>query len=178
MCLDTGSPVLVDCKFGSETVDEGDSGGRLQRISSRINHIVVEGAAGSTTSTEEDKMKDLSPQRVSRRIKDVIVGGAAGSTTSTGEEQGRIFVCKGSSASTTSSTEDQQQDQGHRRRRNSGQIIHVETEDQKDLHRQRSGAEVFYIHRYQVIAISCYFDFSSLQSRVVPVWGWLSLDVF
>ena len=27
--LDTGSPILVDCKFGSETVDEGDSGGRL-----------------------------------------------------------------------------------------------------------------------------------------------------
>ena len=26
--------------------------------------------------------------------------------------------------------------------------------------------------------ISCYFEFSSLQSRVVSVWGWLSLCVF
>ena len=78
VCLDTGSPVLVDCKFGSETVDDGDSRGRLQGS-----------AAASTTSTEEDQMKDLRlqesaadqphhRQRISSRIKDIIVGGTAG----------------------------------------------------------------------------------------------------
>ena len=30
VCLNTGISVLVDCKFGSKAVDEGDSGGRLQ----------------------------------------------------------------------------------------------------------------------------------------------------
>ena len=65
MCLNTGSSVLTDCKFGSEAVDEGDSEGRLQRISSRINHIDGRGsrkalrlqgsAAGSTTSSSEHR---------------------------------------------------------------------------------------------------------------------------
>ena len=44
MCLNTGSSVLVDCNFGSEAVDEEDSGGRLQKS-----------AAVSTTSTEDDQ---------------------------------------------------------------------------------------------------------------------------
>ena len=29
-----------------------------------------------------------------------------------------------------------------------------------------------------MVAFFCYFDFSLLQSMVVPVWGWLNLDVF
>ena len=115
-------------------------------------------AAGSTTSSSDDQQQDQGHHR--RR-------NSGRSTTSTGKDQGRIFVRK-----------DQQQDQPHRRRRNGGQIIYVDAEDQEDLHRQRSGAEVFYIHRYQMVAFFCYFDFSSLQSRVVPVWGWLSLGVF
>ena len=113
----------------SKTMDEGDSGGRLQRISSRI--------------------------------KDIVVGGAAGSTTS--------------------SSEDQPQDQGYRRLRNSGQIIHVDTEDQEDLHRQRSGAEVFYIYRYQVvvflvISISPHCNLGLFQSGVGSVWisSWIN----
>ena len=100
-----------------------------------------------------------------------------------------MFVCK-----------DQQQDQARHRQSNSGQIIHVDREDSEDLHRRRnrnSGQSSFTstqrIKRICIVqgaaprsstftdtrcSISCYFDLSSLQSRVVPVWGWLSLGVF
>ena len=44
VCLNTGSPVMVDCKFGSEDVDDRDSGSRLQGS-----------AAVSITSTEDDQ---------------------------------------------------------------------------------------------------------------------------
>ena len=100
----------------------------------------------------------------SSEVTDIIVGETLGSTTSTRENQGRIFVRK-----------DQQQDQPHRRRMNGGQIIYVGTEDQEDLHRQRSGAEVFYIHRFQVVAflvisISPHCNVGLFQSGVGSVW--------
>ena len=47
MCLNTESSVLVDCKFGSEAVDEEDSEGRLQGS-----------ATGSTTSSSEEQRTD------------------------------------------------------------------------------------------------------------------------
>ena len=170
MCLNTGSSVLVDCKFGFwssevlEAVDEGNLEGRLQRISSRINHIYW-----------REPRKDL------------CRGSAAGLTTSTEEDQGRIFVRK--------DHQQDQPDQPHHRRKNSGQIIHVDSgsrasssseeqrtkfihvdpEDDGDLHRQRSDADVFYIHRYQavafhVITISPRCNLGLFQSVVGSVW--------
>ena len=75
-------------RFGmSSKEDQLHNQGHCRRSSSRINHIVVVvGATGSTTLTEEDQRKDLRPQNISRRIKDIVTG-AAGSTTSTEEDQ-------------------------------------------------------------------------------------------
>ena len=88
MCLNTGSSVLVDCKFGSEPVDEGYSEGRPQRISSKIKDIIVRGSeAGSRTSSSEEQQDQ--PHR-RRRIKGRIfvrIGSAAGSRISSSEEQ-------------------------------------------------------------------------------------------
>ena len=186
----------MDCKFGSETVDEGDSGGRLQRISSKINHIngekikgrifVRRGSAAGSRSSSSEEQHDQPPhcQRISIRIMDIIVVGAAESTTSSSEDQQQdqghhrrrssriIHIDEGGSKEGSSFAEDQPQDQRHRRRRNSGQI---DTEDEEDLHRQRSGAEVFYIHRYQVVvflvtSISPHCNLLLFQFGVGSVW--------
>ena len=82
MCLNTGSSVLVDCKFGSEGVDEeirkANSGGSRGRpasaeISSRINHIDGRGSR-----------KDRCLQRISRRINHIIGRGSRRASTWSG----------------------------------------------------------------------------------------------
>ena len=65
-------------------------------------------------------------------------------------------------------------------------IIHIDKGSRGLQHRRYE--EIFYTIRgaaprsstSQTLGgkISCYFEFSSLQSLVVPVWDWLSLDVF
>ena len=144
------------CKFGSETVDEGDSGTRLQGISSRVKDIVVGVVAGSTTSSSEEQQDQPHRRRRSSRITHIDGGGS---------KEGSSFAG------------DQPEDQGHCRRRNRGQIIHVDTEDQEDLHRQRNGSEVFYIHKYQVVTFlvipissQCNLGFQSGLAQSGYVW--------
>ena len=135
----------MDCKFGSEAVDEGDSGDRLQRNSSRIKDIVVGVAAESTTSSSEQQ--DQPHRRM--RIKE------------------GIFVRRGSATGSRTSLSEEPWTDHPRRHRGSRGSASPEERRRGLLHPQIPGASIFY-----------YSDFSSLQSRVVPVWGWLSLDVF
>ena len=76
----------------------------------------------------------------------------------------------------SSSLEEQRTDQLHGRRGSRG-LLHrrcarrsstLSEEWRRDLlHPQIPGGRIY-----------CYFELSSLQSRVAPVWGWLSLGVF
>ena len=52
----------MDCKFGSKAVDEGDSEGRLQTISSKIKDTIVGGTA------------DDQPHRRKRNRERIFVG--------------------------------------------------------------------------------------------------------
>ena len=97
--------------------------------------------------------KDLRPQ-----------GSAAGSTTSSEEEQQTDHSRRTRGSRGSSSSEEQRT-----------KLIHVDPEDREDLHRQRSGADVFYIHRYQVvvflvITISLRCSLGLFRSGVGSVW--------
>ena len=181
--MDKGSSVLVDCKLGSEAADEGDSECRQQRTISRINHIDGRGSKEGSSSAEDqqqnqghhrrrwltstteeqqdqrhrrERIKEGSlSERISSRNNHVVGGTADRSSTST-QRIKRIFIVGGTA------------DKAHPRRpRESRGSASSEERRRGLLHAQIPCG-----------SISCYFDFTSLQSKVVPVWGWLSLAVF
>ena len=60
VCLNTGSPILVDFKFRSEGANAGGSEGQKQRILEKI--CIAESHGSVKSSTEEDQGEDLHPE--------------------------------------------------------------------------------------------------------------------
>ena len=152
-------------------------GGRGRR---RFGRSSAEDQQQDQQHRRESPKEGSSSARISSRINHIdgrgsrkdlrLQGSAAGSIISSSEEQRTDHPRRPRGSRESSSSEEQRT-----------KIIHVDPEDQEDLPRQRSGAEVFYIHRYQVVAflvisISARCNLWLFQSEVGSVW--LSLDVF
>ena len=60
MCLNTGSPIRVDFKFGSEAANEGGSQDQQRRIQEKI--CIAESHGNINSSTEKDQREDRHPE--------------------------------------------------------------------------------------------------------------------
>ena len=117
--------------------------------SSQANNLMV-----SQRHWRTIQRKELHRRRIKERI-----------SSPTKEDQGEdLHLPRNSDGSATWTTEDQEYFYTDGARRSS-----TSSEERRRglLHPQKPDGW-----------ISCYFEFSSLQYRVVPVWGWLSLGIF
>ena len=118
-----------------------------------------------TTSSEEQQCQPhrrkrieegSSSARISSRNNHIVVGGTADRSSTSTQRIKRIFDVGGTA------------DKAHPRRSRGARGSASSEERRRGLlPPQIPGG-----------SISCYYNFSSLQSRIVRVWGWQSLDLF